>query len=79
MSAFAGCGQRLASRTGPPWPARLGIKSPAEAGQGLSTKVKRQCGCFEVTSILVLLPLEHELPSDFDRLITLRGNRFAVR
>jgi hypothetical protein len=35
--------------------------------------------CFEVTPILVLLPLEDELPSEFDRLSALRGDRFAAR
>jgi hypothetical protein len=29
--------------------------------------------------MLALFPLEHELPSDFDRLSALRGDRFAAR
>jgi hypothetical protein len=29
--------------------------------------------------MLVLLPLEDELPNEFDRLIAFRGNRFAAR
>jgi hypothetical protein len=45
------------------------IKSPAEAGQGLSGTKMKMCAVL----------LEDELPSDFDRLIALRDDCFAAR